>query len=214
MIALRGLSLPILFCAAGILACGGDSSMPANAPASAASADAGPPVDRWGTYRSKRFSLVLRLPGGASEWRVDDRSRAELVAIHTPTRSRLVAARWAEVELQNRSTCETLARRRGLLPPTTLRVVEESAAIRPDGDDVRIWVALEPGPAESAPIRGHAMAVGARARKCWAAHYVTEVASSKDDVELSTRLALVREGTLAHVEVEGIEEIQREGRGR
>ena len=147
---------------------------------------------------------------------VDDRSRPELVAIHPPTRSRLVAARWQEVGLQNRATCETLARRRGLIPaagPAT-KVVEDSSSMRPDGHDVRIWVTLEAGPTDTSPIRGHAMAVGARVRKCWAVHYVTEVASSKEDVELSTRLARIHEGTLAHVEVEGIEEIPREGRPR
>jgi hypothetical protein len=213
VIAARGVSLLVLF-GAGLFACGGEPSIPAQGPTAAPAEAATSSAGGSSVFRSKRFSMVLHLPGGAREWRVDDHSAPEIVATQAPPGARVVAARWAEPELQNRATCEALARRRGLLPPPSLAVVEESTETRADGHDVRVWVAIEPGPTEASPIRGHAMAVGARARWCWAVHYATEVPSAKDASELSSRLARVRQQTLAKVEIDGIEAIERAARSR
>lgn len=193
--------LSVLASCSWLLACGGT---PAPAPADPSrpteaqdGIEMGP--GKWGTFRSRRHGLVLRLPGG-SEWRVDDRSTADLVAVHLPTRSKIVAQRWSETALMTRASCEARARDRKLLPPPAAMVVEDVGGIRPGGEDVRIWVALEPGASPEAPIRGHVSLVGAQLKKCWAVHYATEVASAKEDVELSSRLALVREGTIDRVQ--------------
>jgi hypothetical protein len=183
-------------------ACGGNPAPPPSDPGARAvegGLEIGP--DKWGTFRSKRFALVLRLPGG-SEWRVDDRSQPHLLATHAATGSRVRAERWNEPDIQTRATCEARARLRKLLPPPGAMVVEDAAGVRPNGDDVRIWVALEPGPTAETPIRGHAALVGAQMKKCWAVHYETQVPSAKQDADLSARLAVVREGVLERVTVE------------
>ncbi len=165
--------------------------------------------DRWGTFHSRRFNLVLRLPGG-SEWRVDDRSRPELVAIHSASRSRLAAARWTATSLQNRESCLATARERGLAPPASARIVDDSAEVRPSGEDVRSWASIEPGASDAAPVRGYATLVSAQIKKCLVVSYVTEVPSMKDEAELTTRLAVIREGTLARARVEAFDEVPRE----
>lgn len=198
--------------AAAAVGCGGtDQQGPRAASNPGETAEGQESPDRWGVYRSKRFALVLHLPGG-SEWRVDDRSRAELVAIHQPTKARLFAARWTEFEQQNHASCEVRARARNLLPPASAVVVDEAAAFRSDGEDEHTWVAIEPGADAAAPLRGHAVAVGAHGKKCWAVHYVTEVPSAKQEDELSTRLARAREGTIARVGVGNLEDVPRERR--
>lgn len=217
LVAARRLAFVTMIAAPTVLAssaCGGETVAPRDPSTEATPHEGGDGgADRWGTFRSKRFNMVLRLPGG-SEWRVDDRSHPELVARHTTTPSKIVAERWTEPEPQNRNTCEARARAKGLVPVSPMKVVEESAGLRSDGEDIHVWVAIEPGASEGAPIRGHAVAVGARARKCWAVHYATLVPSAKDDAELGARLALVREGTLARIEIEGLEEVPRERRER
>jgi hypothetical protein len=187
-----------------LFGCGG---APSTGPAAGTSTDqpvaeGGPPgTARWATYHSKRFAMTLRLPG-VGEWRVDDRSKPQLVGLHDPTRSRLVAQRWNENEIQNHTTCEARAKEKGLIPGGTLAVVEDATDLKPSGDDVRIWIALEAGATAEAPIHGHAIAIGAHLKRCWAVHYLTEVASAKHEADLSTRLAAIREGTLARVVVE------------
>ncbi len=104
----------------------------------------------------------------------------------------------------------TAARQRGLAPPASARVVDDASELRPTGEDVRSWIALEPGADASGPVRGHATLVGAHLKKCFAVSYVTEVASMKDEAELTTRLAVVREGTLARVRIEPFDDVPRE----
>ncbi len=196
------LSLFVSMVLAGTIDCGGDPSPPPVDPSKShneGGLEIGP--DKWGTFRSRRFALVIRLPGG-SEWRIDDRSQPHLLATHAATGSRVRAERWNEPEIQTRATCEAKARLRKLLPPPTAMVVEDVGGVRQNGDDVRVWVALEPGPTAEAPIRGHAALVGAQMKKCWAVHYDTQVPSAKQDAELSARLAVVREGVLERVVVE------------
>ncbi|MBK6693000.1 MAG: hypothetical protein IPG50_12490 [Myxococcales bacterium] len=194
---MRALHLSLL-----LLIAAGCGASPGPVPASGKPGDASARgADAWGTFHSTRFGLTLRLPGGR-EWRIDDRSKAELVALHPTTNAKLVALRWYEADVQTRAGCEAKARDRRLVPPASAVAVDETAGIRPGGDDVRTWVALEPGATPEAPIRGHVTLVAARLKRCVAVHYETTVPSAKHDQELSLRLATLREGTLERLTID------------
>ena len=161
----------------------------------------------WGTYHSKRFGLVVPLPGMAS-WAIDDSSRSTLQARHAATQSTLVAATSIEPMLMNRQRCEARARSLGWVPDdgAHLATLEDDVTVGPAAFDTRIWVAIGPGASDGDPITGHVFAFGAYVRKCLFFHFATEVPSARDESTLSTRLALVRTRVLGALEIDDFDE--------
>jgi hypothetical protein len=175
-------------------------------PAPATFADDARPLPR---YHSKRLALSLPLPD-APTWRIDDGSRAELVASHAPTRSRVVVAVLRADGLVGRSQCEELARRRHLVPAGDLRTVEDTVAVTQDTFDTRIWVAVEPGRGPARPLVGHVMAFGGFLRKCYVFDFSTEVDGAADEPVLSDRLAFARARILGGMRLDPFGDVPRE----
>jgi hypothetical protein len=143
----------------------------------------------WGKYHSKRFLLTVPLPEGRA-WRIDDHSRPALFALHDGTASKL----WLEVTeedgLVNRKKCEDKARALGWLPEDgRFTTVEDEVVTGPELYDSRVWVALDPA-RQGGAIDGHVFLFGGFLRRCLLVHFVTTVASAKDEDVLSSRLAL------------------------
>lgn len=168
----------------------------------AAPAAPGPPragefaPDRWGRYHSKRFQLSLPLPDGKS-WRIDDRSRPALEAIHPGTSSHLWLVQTREDELMNRHRCAARAEALGYVPARPLTTVEESVITGPAAYDSRIWIAIDVADG----LEGHAFLFGSFLRQCLIVHIVTKVPSAKDEAVLSARLAVLETGVLRRIEV-------------
>ena len=189
-------------------ACGGSTPTPAaplatTSPAANAKPAEATPDDlaRLKRFHSKRFNLSLALPNGA-EWRIDDHSRAELVATHAQTSSKVVMFVAAEKGLTTRQSCEAVARERKLVPGAALRTVEDANALMFDEFDTRVWVAIEPAGAPGGRMVGHVLAFGGFLRKCFFFHYETEVASDADEETLSSRLAFARTRVLDGIVLE------------
>jgi hypothetical protein len=144
----------------------------------------------WGKFHSKRFQLSIPLPDGRA-WRIDDHSRAELVAVHGPTSSRATLVVTQEEDLMNRQRCETRARELGHVPNAALTTVEDHVTVGPDAFDSRVWVALDAGKPGGA-VEGHVFLFGAFLRRCLFVHVATAVPSAKDDDVLASRLAIAR----------------------
>lgn len=188
----RGLILAALLAGcSGAPAARDDAKAPASEPAAAprppqfATDDAG-----WGRFHSKRFQLSFPLPDGKT-WKIDDHSRAELVAVHATTSSRVTVRATHEEDLMNRHRCEARARELAFVPNGTLTTVEDDVTVGPEAYDSRIWVALDaarPGGA----VEGHVFLFGAFLRRCLLVHVSTVVPSAKDEDVLSARLAIAR----------------------
>jgi hypothetical protein len=163
----------------------------------------------WAKYHSKRFSLSLPMPDGRN-WKIDDHSRPELTATHPATRSTLVFGITNEGELMNRQKCEERARQQGLVPARDLRTVDDEVTVGPEAFDTRVWVALEPGKTEAAPIVGHLFAFGAYVRRCMFFHLTSEVGAAKDESVLSSRLATARVRMLGGITVDDFDAVPRE----
>jgi hypothetical protein len=143
----------------------------------------------WGKYHSKRFLLTVPLPEGRT-WRIDDHSRPALFALHDGTASKLWLAVTEEDGLVNRKKCEDKARALGWLPDDgRFTTVEDEVVTGPELYDSRVWVALDPG-RQGGAIDGHVFLFGGFLRRCLLVHFVTTVASAKDEDVLSSRLAL------------------------
>jgi len=195
------------------MACGGPAhveSATSAAPPQDATASGFSDDDRgWAKYHSKRFSLSIPVPDGKN-WKIDDHSRRELFATHASTRSTFVFATSNEGELMNRQKCEERARTQGLVPAGELRTVDDEVTVGPEAFDTRVWVALEPGKTEAAPIVGHLFAFGAYVRRCMFFHLTSEVATAKDESVLSSRLATARVRMLGGITVDDFDAVPRE----
>jgi hypothetical protein len=167
------------------------------------------PESSWPKVHSVRFHASLPLPE-AREWVVDDQSRAELVATHAATRSRVVLFFETEPALMNRHRCEARARELGMVPNGALHTVEDSVTVGPEAYDTRVWVALEPSKTERGPITGHVFAFGAYVRKCLYMHFTSEIPSGQDEAILSQRLALARVRILQGITLDNMQGIPRE----
>lgn len=142
-------------------------------------------------YHSARLALDLPLPDGHA-WRIDDHTRAELVATHEATHSRVMVASFRADTIVGRVQCEDLARERHLVTTGALRTLEDGPAITQNDYDTRVWVAVETGNGPSSPLVGHVMAFGGFLRKCYAFDFTTRVDSAADEDVLSARLAYAR----------------------
>lgn len=167
-------------------------------PAPTTFADDARPLPR---HHSKRLALSLPLPDGPT-WRIDDHSRAELVATHAPTRSRVLVAVFRADELVGRSQCERLARERHLVPAGDLQTIEDTVAMTQETFDTRIWVAVEPGSGPGRPLVGHVMAFGGFLRKCYVFDFSTEVDGAAEESVLSDRLAFARARILGGMQLD------------
>lgn len=148
-------------------------------------ADAG-----WVRFYSKVFSLSLPLPQG-STWRIDDRSKPWLVAIHNGSKSMVQARVWRENAYMNAGTCEARALREWPALDRMLASVDavdqRTLAGTPAQDfDSQLLVGLAPG--TDGDIAGVASLFGASGRTCVAAVFVTEERQSAE--QLAHRLEL------------------------
>jgi hypothetical protein len=199
-----------LGCLVGLAACG-----------AAPPAVVAPPVERAGAasfpddpgpllrYHSPRLSLSLPLPDGRS-WRIDDHTRAELVATHRPTRSKIVLALFRTDELVGRTECEALANERKLASAAALRILEDETGITQQTFDTRTVVAVAAGLGPDQPLVGHVMAFGGFLRKCLVFDFSTEVDGAADEPVLSSRLAFARARILGGLELDPFGTVPRE----
>lgn len=161
----------------------------------------------WGTFHSARHGLSLALPDG-KRWRIDDRSRPALVAVHAGTGSRVsVQLARDEGELMNHAKCEERARTYGFVPPRplVLEVIDEVDAIGKDGFDTHTIVGFERVPGA---LVGHVLSFGSFVRKCLWFHFETRVAAGHE-TELSGRLALGQVKVQGGVTLDAFGEIPR-----
>jgi hypothetical protein len=143
----------------------------------------------WGKFHSKRFNLSVPLPDGHT-WKIDDHSRPSLYAVHEATTSKVWIEITNEDDLVNRQKCEAKARTLGWVPAEShLSTVEDQVVTGPEAYDSRVWVVVEAARAGGA-IDGHVFLFGGFLRRCLLVHYMTTVASAKEEDVLSTRLAL------------------------
>ena len=142
----------------------------------------------FGKFHSKRFFVSIPLPEGKG-WKIDDRSRPALFAMHEATSTRLHVQATNEDELVNRKKCEERARNLGWVPNAPLTTVEEHVITGPEAYDSKVWVALDAGKPGSG-LSGHVFLFGAFLRRCLLVHLETKVASASDEEVLSTRLAI------------------------
>jgi hypothetical protein len=151
-------------------------------------------------YRSLRFGLSLPLPDGHA-WKIDDHKTGALIAEHAATRSTLTLQTFSEPEIMNRQKCEARVRDMGLVALRDPHTLEDLTTVGPEAYDSRVWVALETGASPSSPLSGHVFLFGAFVRKCLFAHYMTQVASEKEEPLLTTRLAVARLRILGGIEI-------------
>jgi hypothetical protein len=211
--------LPLLFhvayvpsvsgCVAGGASATGEPPAPTSAPAVAfRDDDRAAPLP---LYHSKRLALSIPLPDGR-QWRIDDHSRAELVATHAPTRSRVTVAVFHTDEVVGRAQCEALARARDLVPAGELVTLEDAAIVTQRAFDTRVWVAVAPGAGPGRALVGHVMAFGGFLRKCFAFVFTTEVTGAADEAALSSRLAFARARILGDLTIDAFDAIPRDAR--
>jgi hypothetical protein len=162
----------------------------------------------WGGLHSARFAMTIPLPK-PGEWRVDDSSRAELVAVDKVTRSTLVVLREREHELVNHAKCEARAKALALEPERRMKVVEDVVLTGPEAYDTRVLVEIEPRGTEGALV-GHLFAFGAYVQRCLIVHMTTAVPSERDEETLSQRLAVARVKLLGGIQVDELEAVPRE----
>lgn len=199
----------LLVSSCSLFSCGATvatSAPPAQKPVAVAFSEDPKPLQR---YHSKRLALSLPLPDGAA-WRIDDHSRPELVATHTPTQSRIVVAVVRTDGLVGRTQCETLAQEMKIVPSAGLSTLEDEVAITQSTFDTRIRVALEAGSSPDRPLVGHVMAFGGFLRKCFVFHFSTEVDSAKSSPVLSSRLAFARARILGGLELDPFGAVSRD----
>jgi len=155
----------------------------------------------WGEYRSVRNHMTIPLPSPAA-WKIDDRSRAELVATEASTHSTLVVLSEVEPHLVNHEMCEARARELGLVPAGRISPIEDVVTVGPEAYDTRVRVGIQTGGGDDKRLVGHVLAFGAYVRKCLVVHLATEVGSEDDEQTLSQRLALARVRTVGGIKVD------------
>ena len=165
-------------------------------------------LEEWGAYRSARFRMTIPLPS-LRAWRIDDKSRPELVATEASTHSTLTVLSEIEPSLVNHQLCEARARTLGLVPDGAMQTVEDVVTVGPEAYDTRIHVGVEKGVGPEKRLVGHVFAFGAYVTKCFVLHLATEVRSDGDEQALSQRLAMARIRTLGGIKVEELGTVPR-----
>ncbi len=142
-----------------------------------------------GSFTSKRFEVVIVLPGG-HEWLIDDHSRPWLGATHPRTNSGLTFLLFALDTIASPDKCRAASLERFLVNERAMSTITQESTAGPGGYETRLWLALE-ATEPSAPVRGHFFAFGSSLRKCLFLHVVTEGAPSEIEL-ISDRLAMFR----------------------
>jgi hypothetical protein len=169
--------------------CGSPAPPPRAPTETTATTPAAPAESAWGKFHSNRFNLSVPLPDG-KKWKIDDHTRPSLYAVNDASTSKLWLAITNEDELVNRQRCEAKARNLGWIPTESkLSTVEDEVTVGPEAYDSRVWVVLDAGRPGGA-IDGHVYLFGGFLRRCLLVHYMTTVASVKEEDVLSSRLAL------------------------
>jgi hypothetical protein len=162
----------------------------------------------WGTFHSARHGLSLALPDGHG-WKIDDHSKAALVASHVGTGSRVsVQLARDDADLMNHAKCEEKARTYGFVPakPLALEVIDEQEGIGKGGFDTHMIVGFER--AQGALV-GHVLSYGSFVKKCLWFHFETRVAEGHE-AELSDRLVLAQIKVLGALSLDAFGEVPRE----
>jgi hypothetical protein len=206
--------LAVLFTAAvgfGSTACGGATPAVQTANVGPQESSIAPfPEDApsWSGVHSARFAMTIPLPN-ADKWRVDDTSRAEMIAVDGTTRSTLVVMREVESGLVNHAKCEQRAVELALEPERAMRTIEDVILTGPEAYDTHVKVEIEPRGSEGVLV-GHLFAFGAYVRRCLFVHMTTAVPSERDEETLSQRLAVARVKLLGGIRVDELEAVPRE----
>jgi hypothetical protein len=140
------------------------------------------------------LQLNLTLPDRKSWVPASERS-SFLVLDHAATTSRLVVGVWRETEPMTRELCEERARSRREFPPSN---GDATSIAAPRGFDTRVEVgvfATRPGE----PLRGHLLAFGAEARRCFALVFTTEAQGPEAERRIAERLAVIEGITLRQI---------------
>jgi hypothetical protein len=160
----------------------------------------------WGTFRSRRFELALRLPDGA-RWKIDDHRTAWLKAEHAPTQSALWLRSWPVTATVTRQGC--YAQSREWLPALPdldgARFIDDRVRPLFASLDTRTSVFVEPvvaAPEGAAGTRGYVVAAGAGPHRCVVLVFVTRASGAGAEDEVGTRLALVSERLLPTVQLD------------
>jgi hypothetical protein len=198
--------------AAGLAGCGGETPVVQTANIARVQEPPARPypesAEQWGAYRSVRFRMSIPLPNPRS-WKIDDKTRAELVATDASTRSTLTILSEIEPSLVNHQLCEARARTLGLVSDAAFQTVEDIVTVGPEAYDTRVRVGVEKGVGPERRLVGHVFAFGAYVTKCFVLHLSTEVRAEEDEQTLSQRLALARIRTLGGIKVEELGNIPR-----
>jgi hypothetical protein len=161
----------------------------------------------WGKFHSVRNGLMLPLPQG-HEWKIDDHTRPELVAVHAASNSRVSVRLIQDAgELMNRMKCEEKAIQDKFVKDLRVSVVEEQEGIDKDGWDVHVLVAVEKGQND---LVGHVLSFSSFIRKCLWFHFETHTKLEGSEVELSDRLALARTKILGTLALDAFAAVPRE----
>jgi hypothetical protein len=150
---------------------------PPEPPRRAEAAEAAAPGElsgRFGSVEATGQGLELDLPD-AEAWRRDARDPRSFVAVHAPTRSRLLVRTWRADSIVRPEDCERELRRlRPDLPALTPeeRVEERSSSVAGYAA-ARLMAGVVPSPESAGVLDGYALLFGSDGRRCLALIYST-----------------------------------------
>lgn len=154
-----------------------------------------------------RHAVMLPLPNG-HDWKIDDHTRPELVAVHPGSNSRVSLRLINDAgELMNRAKCEEKAIQDKFVKDLRVSVVEEQEGIDKDGWDAHVLVAVEKGKDD---LVGHVLSFSSFIRKCLWFHFETHTKLEGSEIELSDRLALARTKILGTLALDMFQAVPRE----
>jgi hypothetical protein len=142
--------------------------------------------------------LRLELPDRRGWRERSDQGRFDIVE-HAPSQSQLAVRVWYESERMDRRTCAEQARSGRSLPE--LSGADEEPIAVPEGFDTGVRVAVKTA-ADGARVDGVLLAVGARAKQCFAFVYATSALGPGAERTVADRLAAMRARSLGRAEIE------------
>jgi hypothetical protein len=150
----------------------------------------------FGPVQSARQALTLALPD-PDGWRVGRERSRFLVLEHPASGSALVVRAWRGPERGDRAGCERAARALKELPSGG-REIERRRLDAPRGFDTEVVVSIA---AREGAVRGHAVAFGGWARRCFAFAFSTSASGGEAERVVGERLAVITDRTLPAVEL-------------
>jgi len=176
----------------------------------ASTASAGELSTGWGRVEATGQGVELDLPD-ADGWRHDARDAHSFVAVHAPTRSRLLVRAWSADSAARPEDCERELRRlRPELPVLAPEQRVEERSLRVAGDHAAWLVAgVLPSHESASVLEGHAQLFASDGRHCLALVY-----STSGEGEAAPRVIAERLAALTRVTLEGVRRLDIEQRVR